>query len=97
MDQGESPMATLHREVLEETGWAISIQRRLGCFRRFTFMPEYEFWAEKVCQVYLARPAYAKAPPSEPAHEAIWVSPEAAVEIVGNDGDRLFLKRALEI
>jgi len=97
IDPGEGSIIALHREVLEETGWCISIQRRLGCFRRFTFMPEYDFWAEKLCHVFLARPAYQRRPPSEPAHTAMWVDPGLAPELVGNDGDRLFLRRALGV
>jgi 8-oxo-dGTP diphosphatase len=31
-------------------------RRRIGAFRRFTYMPEYDLWAEKLCTVYLARP-----------------------------------------
>jgi len=42
IDPGEHPAHALHREVLEETGWAISSPRRLGAFRRFAYMPEYD-------------------------------------------------------
>ena len=56
IDPGESAISALHREVLEETGWHIAKPRRLGAFRRFTFMPEYDMWAEKVCHLYLATP-----------------------------------------
>lgn len=97
IDPGEGPVRALHREVLEETGWRISIHRRLGCFRRFTFMPEYEIWAEKICHVFLGRPALTRDLPSESAHTAIWVAPGLAPELVGNDGDRLFLRRALRL
>jgi 8-oxo-dGTP pyrophosphatase MutT (NUDIX family) len=48
IDPGESPVQALHREVLEETGWAIAYPRRLGAFRRFVYMPEYDLWAEKL-------------------------------------------------
>ena len=40
IDKGEHPIAALHREVFEETGWRVAVTRRLGAFRRFTFMPE---------------------------------------------------------
>jgi 8-oxo-dGTP diphosphatase len=46
VDPGESPVAALHREVLEETGWSIAYPRRLGAFRRYTYMPDYDLWAE---------------------------------------------------
>ena len=51
IDPGEDPIPALHREVLEETGWRIGRATRLGVFRRFTYMPEYDLWAEKLCTV----------------------------------------------
>ena len=84
-------MQALHREVIEETGWRISVERRLGAFRRFTFMPEYEIWAEKLCTVYLARPVLRLGPPVEAGHTAVWMSIGEATRAVGNDGDRHFL------
>ena len=56
VDCGESLLAALHREVLEETGWKIRVDRMLCSFIRFTFMPEYDLWARKVCHVFLAFP-----------------------------------------
>ena len=56
IDKGEHPITALHREVREETGWRIKVQKRLGCYKRFTYMPEYDLWAEKICHIYLARP-----------------------------------------
>ena len=95
IDAGESPIAALHREVFEETGWKIAEPRRLGAFRRFTYMPEYDLWAEKLCIIYAARPVRPLGLPSEPGHQAVWMDPELAAEILGNPGDRDFLRRAL--
>jgi len=91
IDPGESPLAALHREVLEETGWTITNPSRLGAFRRFTYMPEYDMWAEKVCHIYLARPALRLGPPVEAGHTALWASADIAIDLVENDGDRTFL------
>ena len=71
IDPGEQPITALHREVYEETGWKIAIQRRIGAFRRFTYMPEYDRWAEKLCSVYLARPVRRLGPPSEQGHTCL--------------------------
>lgn len=90
LDPGESPVAALHREVFEETGWRISDPRRIGTFRRFAYMPEYDLWAEKICLIYLARPAIRLGPPSEPHHSAHWVTAEEAARMLGNAGDRHF-------
>lgn len=95
IDRGEQPIAALHREVMEETGYHIAGVRRLGAFRRFTFMPEYDLWAEKLCTVYLARPVLRICAPTEPGHRAAWLKPETALQVLGNPGDRAMLALAL--
>lgn len=88
IDRGEQPIAALHREVLEETGWKIAVTRRLGAFRRFTYMPEYDLWAEKLCTVYLGRPVRRLGPPSEVGHSAVWLPVHRALDLLGNPGDQ---------
>lgn len=95
IDPGEGPLTALNREVFEETGWSITGHRRLGAYRRFTFMPEYDLWAEKICHVYLARPALRHGPPTEPGHLAHWMSGPDALDALTNAGDRHFLAGAL--
>ena len=95
VDPGEHPIAALHREVFEETGWRISSPQRIGAFRRFTYMPEYDLWAEKVCSVYIARPVAQIGPPTEPDHSAHFVPAIDAPSLIENDGDRHFLIKAL--
>jgi len=95
VDPGEHPIAALHREVYEETGWRISTPKRLGVFRRFVLMPEYDLWAEKICTLYLARPTTRLGPPSEDDHTALFASPEFAFAKIANDGDKYFLAQAL--
>jgi len=95
VDPGETPLRALHREVFEETGWRIAPQRRLGSFRRYTYMPEYDLWAEKLCTIYLAFPVRRLAPPSEDGHSTHWVSPTDAAHMVGNPGDAAMIRRAL--
>ncbi len=93
IDPGEDTIPALHREVYEETGWTMDRPRKLGTFRRFTYMPEYDLWAEKVCQVFFARPVLRRGPPLEEVHSAVWMSPALAMDAVENDGDRMFLRR----
>lgn len=93
IDPGESPVSALHREVFEETGWRIATPRRIGAFRRFVYMPEYDLWAEKICLIYLAQPVLQLGPPTEPDHRAMWMDLEVAAHMLGNGGDRHFAQR----
>ena len=95
IDPGEQPIAALHREVIEETGWRIQVQKRLGAFRRFCYMPDYALWAEKLCTIYLARPIRPICAPTEAGHTAVWLPVGEALELLGNAGDRAFLAQAL--
>lgn len=93
IDPGESPLRALHREVAEETGWHIAGAQRIGAFRRFVFMPEYDLWAEKICIVFLARPVLRIGTPSEPGHRAVLLPAAEAALMLGNPGDRFFAAR----
>lgn len=95
IDPGESPLKALHREVMEETGWRISAPVRLGAFRRFVFMPEYDMYAEKVCHVYLARPTLELCAPLEAGHTSHWIPMDIAADRLANPGDKAFLKQLL--
>ncbi|WP_424927036.1 NUDIX hydrolase [Amaricoccus tamworthensis] len=93
IDPGESPLPALHRECLEETGWKIQVERKLGAFQRYAWLPDYKFWARKVCHIYLARPVRRMGEPTEPGHSALWMSVDAASRLLGNAGDRHFVTR----
>ena len=95
IDLGESPIIALHREVLEETGWRICITRRLGAYQRYTYMPEYNLFARKVCHIYLARAVRKLAEPTEINHTAHWTKPDLAVGHLASEGDVAYLKAYL--
>jgi 8-oxo-dGTP diphosphatase len=95
IDTGESPLHALHREVHEETGWSIADPRRIGAFRRFVYMPDYDKWAEKLCTIYVARPVMRHGPPSEVGHTAMWLPIRDAPQLLGNPGDQHFLTKML--
>ncbi len=95
IDPGESPMAALHREVREETGWAIQIERRLGAFQRYTLNRDNGVWIRKVCHIYLCTPIRPKGPILEPHHSILWMPLKEAAEILANGGDRHFVRAML--
>lgn len=93
IDRGEHVLRALHREIVEETGWRVGGLRRVGAYRRFTYMEEYDLWAEKICHVYFGRPSICLGQPKEENHLALWASARVAMDLVENDGERLFLRR----
>jgi len=95
IDPGESPIAALHREVFEETGWHIAAPRRLGVMRRFVQMPEDGKFYEKICHIYVATPTLRMGPPTEEEHDALWMSPAQAIRVLANDGDAAFVASLL--
>lgn len=93
VDPGEQPLQALYREVMEETGWCIAAPQRLGAFRRFVYMPEYDLWAEKLCTIYVARPVRAICEPTEPGHTPLTIGVDVAMSELGNIGDRMFVRQ----
>lgn len=93
IDAGENGLRALHREVFEETGWTIGQARWLGSYRRFAFMPDYGWWAEKLCHVWMARPILRLSAPTEPHHSPHWASPRAALNLLADPGAGAFLAR----
>lgn len=93
IDFGESPIAALHREVLEETGWKIANPKVLFKFKRFTFMPEYEMWAEKICTLYVADPVYSVGPATEIDHQPVMLSYTTATRDLAVEGDRFAVSK----
>jgi 8-oxo-dGTP diphosphatase len=94
VDPGEQPLHALHREVFEETGWRIARPRRLGAFRRFVWMPEYDMLAEKICTVYAACPVHALGRPTDPMHAAVWAPVATARGMVADVAGGAFLGRS---
>ena len=93
IDPNENILPALRREVMEETGYTIGAATKVGAFRRFVHMPEYDIWAEKLCHIFYARPALRRGPPTEAGHTSHWVSKQQAIDLVANTGDRHFLRR----
>ncbi len=97
IDPGEHPIAALHREVFEETGWRIADPRRVDAFQRFVYMPDYGYWGHKVQSVYLARAVYPLHPPLEAGHVPVWMPPADAARHLDVEGDRVSVARAMTL
>lgn len=93
IDPGEQPLAALHREVWEETGWAIAgpdggPPRRIGSFQRYVWLWDYEYWARKVQVIYIARAVARRGPPVEDDHRPVFLTPAEAERDLMIAGDR---------
>ncbi len=82
IDPGEGPLTALHREVMEETGWRIAVERRIGAYQRFSYLPEYGRWAQKICAIYLCRPVIQIGDATEANHTALWSPIELLPELL---------------
>ena len=43
-------------------------------FHRFTYMPDYDIWAQKLCTIYLAEIGPRLTAPTEPWHQPVFLS-----------------------
>lgn len=100
IDPGEQPIAALHREVREETGWRIAGPAggpplRIAAFQRYVWLWDYEYWARKVQLVFLARGVARLGPPEEEGHVPVWLVPAEAARRLHIAGDRVTVAAAI--
>ena len=95
VDLDEQKNHALVREVREETGWKIHPIKHMGTYQRFVFMPEYDLWAQKICHIYLCKGIYSISTPLEKDHTPILTTPDLAIKLIQNEGDRVYLHRCL--
>ena len=94
---GEQYLQALYREVTEETGWIISNPKKLGTYRRFTYMADYSLWAEKICHIFLAKPVIKKSEPTEPGHFAFFMSAKDVIKNLIGEGDKSFVQSCFRL
>ena len=97
VDPGEHKHHALVREVREETGWKIQAIKHTGTYQRFVFMPEYKLWAQKICHIYFCKGIYPLSKPLEKGHTPILTTPDVAIKLLQNEGDRVFVRKFFKI
>jgi 8-oxo-dGTP diphosphatase len=78
-EPGESPEATLRREILEECGYAVEIVRPLGFAVEYVFAKGEGFVA-KQCTFFLAKLGTRLTQPAEDDHRLVWLAIPAAAK-----------------
>jgi len=76
-EKDETPEQTVEREALEECGFVIQVQSKLGRAIQFCYSEEESAYFEKICD-FLQAQIVGMAAPSEPDHQVLWVTPEQA-------------------
>ena len=90
-------LAALHREVHEETGWRVAPVRRLGAFQRYAWLQEEQRWCRKIAHIYQCQAVRRLGPPSEPDHTPLWTRAGLAVDLLAQDGERVYAARAIGV
>ena len=91
-NENESLIHTLYREVLEETGWGIRVIKKEGTFQRFTYMPEYNIWAQKVCHIYTCVATMQKTKQLEKNHRFITMNKKRSLARLVDPGFKYFIE-----
>lgn len=86
IEAGESKETALHREVMEETGLKIQIDRYIGLAYEFFYSRSQDLHFNKAAHFFRASITGTHASgPLEDDHQLIWVAPEEAAEILHTD------------
>lgn len=97
VNHGEQKIHALIREVREETGWKIMPIRHLGAYQRFVFMPEYNFWAQKICHLYFCKGIYPTTTPLDKDHIPLITTPNLAIKLIQNEGEIALLRQFFNV
>ena len=92
-DKNESLIHALYREVLEETGWGIRVLKKEGAFQRFTYMPEYKIWAQKICHIYICITTMQKTKQLEKNHRFITMNKKKSLARLADPGFKHFIEK----
>ena len=90
--KNESTLHSLYREILEETGWGIRVIKKEGTFQRFTYMPEYNIWAQKVCHIYICVATMQKTEKLEKEHRFITMNKKKSLARLVDPGFKYFIE-----
>lgn len=77
-EPGESPEATVRREVLEECGLTVDELEWLGVVDQYLYAADERTHVHKRCAVFVATLKSTASEPAEAGHEVVWLTPDEA-------------------
>ena len=95
VDSGEEPVAALHREIHEETGFAVRVAGLLGRANEFIVTKKKGKAHNKLGTFYLVALKAKLGPPLEADHEVHWLTHAEAGRTLSWESHRWALARAL--
>ena len=91
VESGETESQTAEREILEETGLRVRVDRRFRAENRYNIRPD----TQKLAVIFVALTDQAEiTPPPEEIAEAFWLPVEAAAARLTYERDRKILRDA---
>jgi 8-oxo-dGTP diphosphatase len=95
MESTETKEACLHRELLEELGWAIEIDRYIGNAARYFYAEKEDTYYLNDGFFYIANMVHKQNENCEEDHILRWMSPSLAIEYLLHDHQKWAVEQAL--
>lgn len=95
MEGNETKDECLHRELLEELGWAIGIDQYIGNAARYFYAEKEDTYYLNDGFFYIANMAQKQTENCEEDHVLRWISPLLAVELLIHDHQKWAVEQAL--
>ena len=95
MEDNETKDECLHRELLEELGWAIEIEQYIGNAIRYFYAEKEDTYYLNDGFFYIANMVHKQTELSEENHILKWMSPSLAVERLIHDHQKWAVEQAL--
>ncbi len=94
IEENESPEEALHREVREEIGMGIRIDRKIGVAMQHIYVPEADIYVSKEGHFFHATLLKEVSENSEDNHELIWLTKEEALEKIFHESHRWAIEKS---
>lgn len=95
IEEGETKLEALNREMVEEAGYSIKNIEELEEVGEFIFAEE-KGYIEVIASVYIAEFDQKIAEPIEKDHNVIWVKPEEYIDKMFREWQRYIMKKFIE-